>query len=262
MWQSKYKHIAFNQDDGVLTVAFSRPEKLNAVNADVHTEMSWLWRDVASDSSVRAVILTGTGRAFSAGGDLDWFKNMTPEALDRLFVEARNIVFDMLNVPQPIVAAVNGAATGLGATLALLCDIIYASEDAVIADTHVLVGIGAGDGGAVIWPCLCGMARAKEYLMTGDKVNAREAERIGLINHVVAAEELIPCAEKMARRLADGPGLAIRATKLPLNKILRDTANLAFDYSLALEKECFLTADHRESLSAFIEKRRPMFSRS
>ncbi|MEO8407169.1 MAG: enoyl-CoA hydratase-related protein, partial [Oxalobacteraceae bacterium] len=237
------------------------PEKLNAVNADVHTEMSWLWKDIASDGSVRAVVLTGTGRAFSAGGDLDWFKNITPAALDRLFAEARNIVIDMLDVPQPIVAAVNGAATGLGATLALLSDIIYASEDAVIADTHVLAGIGAGDGGAVIWPWLCGMARAKEYLMTGDKVHAREAERIGLINHVVAPEALMSSAQKMARRLADGPRLAIRATKLPLNKILRDTANLAFDYSLALEKECFHTADHRECVNAFIEKRSPIFSR-
>jgi enoyl-CoA hydratase len=261
MWKSKYKHISFAEDDGVLIVAFNRPEKMNAVNADVHSEISWLWRDVASDRGVRAVVLTGTGRAFSAGGDLDWFKTMTPDALDKLFSEARNIVFDMLDVPQPIIAAVNGAATGLGATLALLSDIIYASESAFIADTHVLAGIGAGDGGAVIWPWLCGMARAKEYLMTGDKIPAREAERIGLINHVVAAESLMPSALKMARRLADGPGLAIRATKLPLNKILRETANLAFDYSLALEKECFHTADHRESVDAFIEKRRPVFSR-
>lgn len=262
MWKSKYKLIAFTQNEGVLTISLNRPEKLNAVNAEVHTELSWLWRDVAADDSVLAVVLTGTGRAFSAGGDLDWFKNMTPAALDTLFVEARSIVFDMLQVPQPVISAVNGAATGLGATIALLSDIIYASEDAVIADTHVLAGIGAGDGGAVIWPWLCGMARAKEYLMTGDKIEAREAERIGLVNHVVAAGELLPTAQKMARRLADGPQLAIRATKLPLNKILRDTANLAFDYSLALEKECFHSADHRECVNAFLDKRKPVFSRA
>jgi len=260
MWQSKYKLISFAQNEGVLTVMINRPEKLNAVNAEVHTELSWLWRDVAGDATVRAVVLTGTGRAFSAGGDLDWFKNMTSEALDTLFVEARKIVFDMLDVPQPIIAAVNGAATGLGATIALLSDVIYASEDAVIADTHVLAGIGAGDGGAVIWPWLCGMARAKEYLMTGDKLGAKEAERIGLVNHVVAPGELLSIATKMARRLADGPRLAIRATKLPLNKILRDTANLAFDYSLALEKECFHSADHRECVNAFLEKRKPTFA--
>ncbi|MCV0437464.1 MAG: enoyl-CoA hydratase/isomerase family protein [Hydrogenophaga sp.] len=261
MWKSKYKLLAFKQEDGVLTVAFNRPEKLNAINAEVHTELSWLWRDIASDKSVRAVLLTGEGRTFSAGGDIDWFKNMTPNALDTLFVEARSIVFDMLDVPQPIVAAVNGAATGLGATLALLSDVIYASETAIIADTHVLAGIGAGDGGAVIWPWLCGMARAKQYLMTGDKIPAREAERIGLVNQVVAPDELLETAYKMAKRLADGPQLAIRATKLPLNKILRDTANLAFDYSLALEKECFHSPDHRECVSAFIEKRAPVFSR-
>ncbi len=262
MWRSKYKLISFTRDEGVLTVSLNRPEKLNAVNAQVHTELSWLWRDVAADDAVRAVVLTGTGDAFSAGGDLDWFKNMTPAALDTLFTEARTIVIDMLQVSQPIVAAVNGAATGLGATIALLSDIIYASEDAVIADTHVLAGIGAGDGGAIIWPWLCGMARAKEYLMTGDKISAQEAERIGLVNHVVAAGDLLSTAHKMAKRLAHGPRLAIRATKLPMNKILCDTANLVFDYSLALEKECFHSADHRECVNAFLEKRKPVLSRS
>lgn len=261
MWKSRYKLIAFTEEEGVLTVSLNRPEKLNAVNAEVHTELSWLWRDVATDDKVRAVVLTGTGRAFSAGGDLDWFNNMTPAALDTLFTEARSIVFDMLQVSQPIIAAVNGAATGLGATIALLSDIIYASEDAVIADTHVLAGIGAGDGGAVIWPWLCGMARAKEYLMTGDRISASEAERIGLINHVVAPGELLATAQSMARRLAQGPRLAISATKLPMNKILCDTANLVFDYSLALEKECFHSADHRECVNAFLEKRKPLFSR-
>ena len=261
MWKFKYQLIAFTQDNGVLTISLNRPEKLNAVNAAMHTEMSQLWSDVAKDSSVRSVVLTGTGRAFSAGGDLDWFKHMTPAALDTLFIEARRIIIDMLQVPQPIVSAVNGAATGLGATLALMSDIVYAAEDAVIADTHVLVGIGAGDGGVVIWPWLCGMARAKEFLMTGDKIRAQDAERMGLVNHVVQGRELVAAATKMARRLADGPQMAIRATKLPLNKILTSTANLAFDHSLALEKECFHSNDHRECVNAFLDKRVPVFRR-
>lgn len=260
-WKSKYELITFDDDEGVLTVYFSREAKLNAVDARMHTEMSWLWKDVARDEATRAVVLTGAGSAFSAGGDLDWFKNMTPDDLDRLFVEARRIIVDMLEVPQPIVAAVNGAATGLGATLALMSDIIYASENAMIADTHVLAGIGAGDGGVVIWPWLCGMARAKEYLMTGQKLNAREAHNIGLVNHVVEHDKLLDTATKMARRLADGPQLAIRGTKFSLNKILREAVNLTLDTSLVLEKECFHSADHRECIDAFLEKRKPKFNR-
>ncbi|MGO3929967.1 enoyl-CoA hydratase-related protein [Rhodopseudomonas pseudopalustris] len=260
-WKTKYKLITFDNDKGVLTVSFSREAKLNAVDARMHTEMSWLWGDVARDEATRAVVLTGAGAAFSAGGDLDWFKTMTPDALDRLFIEARRIIVDMLEVPQPIIAAVNGAATGLGATLALMSDIIYASEKATIADTHVLAGIGAGDGGVVIWPWLCGMARAKEYLMTGQKLNAREAHSIGLVNHVVAHDELLDTATRMARRLADGPQLAIRGTKFSLNKILREAVNLTLDTSLSLEKECFHSADHRECIDAFLEKRKPQFNR-
>lgn len=260
-WQSKYRVITFARDRGVLTVSFSRTDKLNAVDARMHTEMSWLWADVARDEATRAVVLTGAGTAFSAGGDIDWFKNMTQEALDTLFVEARRIIVDMLEVPQPIVSAVNGAATGLGATLALMSDVIYASESATIADTHVLAGIGAGDGGVVIWPWLCGMARAKEFLMTGQKLSAREAHDIGLVNHVVEPDQLMAVATKMARRLADGPQLAMRATKASLNKILREAVNLTLDTSLALEKECFHSAEHRECIDAFLEKRKPQFNR-
>lgn len=256
---NQYKTIAFQQDDGLLTVTFNRPEQLNAVNALVHTEMSRLFGDIARDESVRAVILTGAGRAFCAGGDLEWFRTMTQESLDRLFVEARRIIIDMLEVPQPIIAAVNGPATGLGATLALMCDVIYVAEGARIADTHVRAGIGAGDGGAVIWPLLVGMSRAKEYLMTGDVLTAMEAERLGLVNHVVPEAELIGAATVMGRRLADGPQMAIRATKASLNKILRDAANLVLDTSLALEKECFHSAEHRECVQAFLEKRKPSF---
>jgi enoyl-CoA hydratase len=259
MWTNQYETIAFQRDDGLLTVTFNRPEQLNAVNALVHTEMSRLFGDIARDESVRAVVLTGAGRAFCAGGDLEWFRTMNQESLDRLFVEARRIIIDMLEVPQPIVAAVNGPATGLGATLALMCDVIYAAEDARIADTHVRAGIGAGDGGAVIWPLLVGMSRAKEYLMTGDALTARDAERLGLVNHVVAPAELVAAATAMGRRLADGPQMAIRATKASLNKILRDAANSVLDTSLALEKECFHSAEHRECVQAFLEKRKPSF---
>ncbi len=255
MWTDNYRHIRFSLDDGVLTVAFHRPQKLNAVDAALHTEMANLWPDVARDGRVRSVLLTGHGRAFCSGGDIDWFSAMTPDALDLLFDEARQIVLAMLEVPQPIVAAVNGRAMGLGATLALLSDVIYAAEDAVLADTHVLAGIAAGDGGAVIWPWLCGMARAKEYLMTGDPVSAREAERLGLVNHVVGPEDLLSRAAGMARRLAQGHQMAIRATKFVLNKHLRAAANLTLDTSLALERACFGTGAHRDAVAGFQSRR-------
>jgi enoyl-CoA hydratase len=234
---------------------------LNSVDARLHTEMAWLWTDIEQDKSVYAVVLTGSGRAFCAGGDLDWFKNMTPEALDKLFYEARLIIGSMLNVTKPIISAINGAATGLGDTLALLSDISYASENAVIADTHVLAGIGAGDGGGVIWPLLCGISRAKEYLMTGDKLTARDAEKIGLINHVVPENQLIVEAVSMAKRLAAGPRLAITATKIPINKIIMQRMNLILHCSLALEKECFHTDDHKEAINSFLEKRKPIFNK-
>jgi enoyl-CoA hydratase len=259
MWKSKYELLTFACDRGVLTVTFNRPQQLNAIDAALHTELSLLFGDMARDPSVRAIILTGAGRAFSAGGDLDWFRSMTREGLDTLFVEARRIIIDMLEVPQPIIAAVNGPATGLGATLALFSDIIYASEDARIADTHVRAGIGAGDGGAIIWPLLVGMARAKEFLFTGDSLSAAEAERLGLVNRVTSRAELLPVATAMGRRLADGPQMAVRATKASLNKLLRQVANLTLDTSLALEKECFHSDEHRECVQAFLEKRKPVF---
>ncbi len=241
-------------------VSFNRPEALNAVNAELHTEMSQLFADIARDEQANAVVLTGKGRAFSAGGDIKWFQQMTSEQLDGLFVEARKIIIDLLEVEQPIIAAINGPATGLGATVALFCDIIIAADNARIGDHHVQVGVVAGDGGAIIWPWLIGAARAKEFLMTGDLIDAREAERIGLVNRVVSPDDLMPTAMQLATRLANGPTQAIRGTKASVNKILRDTANLVLDTSLALEKQCFYTQDHREAINAFVEKRQPSFT--
>lgn len=256
MWQQKYQAIKFASKDGVLTVKLSRPDDLNSVNARLHTEISWLFRDISDDPDCQAVVLTGEGAAFSAGGDIDWFSNMHPEQLDRLFVEARRIIVDLLEVPQPIITAVNGPAIGLGATLALFGDIVYMARSAVIADTHVLAGIAAGDGGAAIWPWIIGMPRAKEYLLTGKRITADTAKEIGLVNHIVDDASLLSVATEMATSLACGPRLAIRATKASLNKILRDTVNLNLDTSLALEKECFHSDEHRERITAFLEKRK------
>jgi len=256
---SRYHYLSAERKDKVLIVSFNRPESLNAINAALHTELSRIFADIAQDHETEVVVLTGKGRAFCAGGDIKWFQDMTPPQLDALFAEARKIIIDMLEVEQPIIAAVNGAATGLGATLALFSDVIFAAENAKIGDPHVRVGVVAGDGGAVIWPWLVGAARAKEFLMTGDIISATEAERIGLINHVVSADKLMETAMTFATRLANGPTKAIRWTKVSVNKILRDTANLVLDTSLALEKQCFVTEDHKEAIRAFTEKREPKF---
>lgn len=254
MWKSKYELIEFSQDDGVLVVRFCRPDGLNAVNAQFHTELSWLFRDIANDETCRVAVMTGKGRAYSAGGDIRWFETITDEELDRLFVEARRIIVDMLEVPQPIISAVNGPAIGLGATIALFSDLIYMARSAKIADTHVLAGIAAGDGGASIWPWIIGMPRAKEFLFTGRAINAELAERIGLVNHVEDDDRLMEASLAMARRLADGPQMAMRATKASLNKILRDTVNLNLDTSLAMEKECFKSAEHQNCIKAFLSR--------
>lgn len=259
MKYSGYKYIAFDEDHGVLTMRLSRPEAMNAINAGLHEELSRVFADIAMDRDTHAVVLTGEGRGFCAGGDLAWFRDITPPEVDQLFREARKIIIDLLELPQPIIAAVNGHAAGLGATLALFCDMACVAESARIADPHVRVAVGAGDGGAVIWPLLVGPMRAKQYLLTGDSLSAAEAERIGLISHVLPQDEVLGFATAMARRLADGPRLAIAGTKASVNKLLRDAVNLVLDTSLALEKENFFTIDHREAINAFLERREAAF---
>ncbi|MSP79207.1 MAG: enoyl-CoA hydratase/isomerase family protein [Dehalococcoidia bacterium] len=256
---TRYKTLNVEKTDKVLTVTLNRPHALNAVNLELHRELSTIFAEIRQDAEVHAVVLTGAGRAFSAGGDLTWFQQMTSTELDALFFEARKLIFDLLDVEQPVIAAINGVAVGLGATLALFSDIILAARSARIGDAHVLVGLVAGDGGSVIWPWLVGAARAKEFLMTGDLITAQEAERIGLINRVVPDEALMPTAMELATKLANAPTRAIRGTKASVNKMLRDSVNLVLDSSLALEKETFRTADHREAVAAFLEKRRPNF---
>src|ERR671924_709868 len=207
---SRYHALHCERQDKVLIVSLNRPEALNAINADLHTELSHVFADIALDQETNAVVLTGKGRAFSAGGDIKWFQDLTPPQLDALFTEARKIIVDLLEVQQPIIAAVNGPATGLGATLALFSDVIFAADNARIGDPHVRVGVVAGDGGAVIWPWLVGAARAKEFLLTGDLLTAAEAERIGLINRVVPAGQAYTEGLALAKRLAAGPTRAMR----------------------------------------------------
>jgi len=259
---SRYKFIKVNMDGKVAIFTLNRPEALNAISPELHTELEDIFADVAQDNNVNAIVLTGAGRAFCSGGDV---KGMDSRQFDdpiktRIPLRyAKRLIHNILEVEQPIIAAVNGHAVGLGATLALFCDIIIASENAKFGDPHVKVGLVAGDGGSIIWPLLCGLARAKEFLMTGDLISATEAERIGLVNHVVPLNEVMPKAMEFAHRLADGPTKAIRWTKLACNKRLREDVNLVLDTSLATETISMLTEDHKEASRAFVEKRAPKF---
>jgi enoyl-CoA hydratase len=245
----------------VLRVTIAHPtSELNAVDEALHGDLTRFFAGLRREEEARAVLLTGRGRAFSAGGDFKWFPTLRdPERMEALRRDAKALIWDLLDVEIPIVAAVNGHAMGLGASIALLCDVIYMADTATVGDPHVRVGIVAGDGGTAIWPLAVGPARAKEYLLTGDPLTAAEAERIGLVNHVVPAADLDAAAMKMAERLAAGAPLAIRYTKLAVNKLVKDALNVAFDTATAYELVTFHSEDHQEALAAIREKRPPNF---
>jgi enoyl-CoA hydratase len=260
---SQYSTILIDKrDDGIAIATLNRPNKLNAVDGDLHHELMQLPRDAGDDRDVRALLITGSGRAFCAGGDF------SPGAAPlgghgvSLLEEGRRIVDHILECRKPIISAVNGYAMGLGATIALLADVVVAGRSTVFADTHVMMGIGAGDGGQLIWPMLIGVNKAKYFLMTGDRVDAAEAERIGLVNFVVDDDQLLDRALAIAGRLASGPAQAISASKMAINAWMRSVSSTVLPISLALEDACFATADNEETVAAFNEKRTPNFNRS
>jgi enoyl-CoA hydratase len=270
----EYEFLNVAVADRIATITINRPDRLNAVHNALHHELEQIWIDVRADQDVNAIILTGAGRAFCAGGDV---KGMAEGSLSGgaapkkgkgrgrgpiAASNGRRVIENMLDVEQPIIGAINGDAIGLGATLALLCDITVASEKARFADTHVKVGIVAGDGGAVIWPLLIGPHRAKEFLMRGNFISGAEAGRIGMVNYAVGPDDVMTKARELAQELADGPTWAIRWSKLAVNKWLKQQANLILDASLAYEMMTFNTKDHQEAVKAFVEKRKPNFARA
>jgi enoyl-CoA hydratase len=256
-----YETLHLDRLGPVLRVTIDNPQSdRNTVDESLHRDLTALFAALRREDEARAIVLTGSKLAFSAGGDFAWFPSLrAPDTLDRLRRDARQMIVDLLDVEVPIVAAVNGPAIGLGASIALLCDIIVMAESATIADPHVRVGLVAGDGGVVAWPLAVGPARAKQYLLTGDALTATEAERIGLVNAVVPDDRVQDEALAWAERLAAAPPLAVRYTKLAVNKLVRDAMNTAFDASAALELMTFLSADHAEAVAARVEKRTPTF---
>ncbi len=257
-----YKTLLFTRRGRVLEITMNRPDKLNAVDEVMHAELARVFVDASNDPDCDIVVLTGAGRAFSAGGDIDWMQRMIddPASFEKTAREGKQIVFSLLDCEKPVIAKLNGHATGLGATIALFCDVIFASDKAKIGDPHVCVGFVAGDGGAVIWPQLIGYARAKEFLMTGDLMTAEEAAKIGLINHAVAAADLDARVAEFADRLAAGATKAIRWSKMSANIGLKQLAHSIMDASLAYEAMSNVSADHQEAVNAFREKRAPTFT--
>jgi enoyl-CoA hydratase len=256
-----YRALHLERRGDVLQVAIDHPtSELNAVDGLLHDEFARLFRELKREDQARAILLIGRGRAFSAGGDFDWFPSLDDlEKLEHLRRDAKQMIWDLLDVELPIVVALNGPAVGLGASLALLSDVIFMADTATLSDPHVRVGIVAGDGGVAIWPLVLGPARAKEFLLTGDAVGAEDALRMGLVNRVVALDGLEAAAFEFAQRLAGGAPLAVRYTKQAINKLVKQALNLAFDTSTALEIVTLQSEDHREALAALREKRPPKF---
>jgi enoyl-CoA hydratase len=234
---------------------------VNAVDATLHHDFGELFRQLKQESTARAVVLTGAGGAFSAGGDMAWFPELrSTEAVHALRREAKQLIWDMLDVEIPIVCGLNGSAAGLAASVALLCDVVVMAETAKIVDPHVLVGLVAGDGGAAVWPLLLGPLAAKRHLMLGEPLDAASAERFGIAAEVCRSDEVADRARTWADRLAAGAPLAVQGTKLAVNQQLKRALIDSFDLSTALEIPCFFSDDHAEAVSAFVEKRTPRFT--
>jgi enoyl-CoA hydratase len=258
---ARYQYLTLDrQPGGVLLITLNRPDVLNAAHEEMHTELAAIWTDVNSDPETQVAVVTGAGRAFSAGGDLAMVERQIGnyDLVTRMLKEMGDLVYNMANCEKPIVSAINGVAVGAGLVVALLADISICAEDALLGDGHVRLGVAAGDHAAIIWPLLCGLAKAKYYLLTGEMVSGAEAERIGLVSKALPREQVLPEAIRVASQLASGPQQAIRLTKRALNGWLR-TAGPIFDQSAAYEMLTFLGEDIKEGLASLREKRQPRF---
>lgn len=258
---STYEHLLFERkNDGILLITINRPEKYNATNERLHWELSHVWLDVDADDATRVAVITGAGKAFSAGGDLDLIDRQTKNyaAIAGVMKEAADIVYNIVNCEKPVISAINGVAVGAGLAVALMADISIIAEDARLTDGHLRLGVGAGDHAAIVWPLLCGMAKAKYYLLTSEFVDGREAERIGLVSACVPADQVVPRALEVATNLATGPQMALRWTKRALNGWIRNAGPI-FESSLAFEMLNFFDDDVIEGAAAIREKRKPVF---
>jgi enoyl-CoA hydratase len=259
---SDFQFLKFDhRPNGVLVITINRPEVMNATNARLHWELTKIWGVVNDDDKTKVAVITGAGdKAFSAGGDLSWISEMVgnPKAVNNVMSEASDIVYNVMDCQKPIISAINGVAVGAGLAVAMMADISIMAEEAKITDGHVKLGVAAGDHAAILWPLLCGMAKAKYYLLTADFVSGKEAERIGLVSLCVPRAQLMDKALEVADKLSQGSQQAIRFTKRSLNGWM-NMARPIFESSLAMEMMCFLGEDAREGVAAVREKRAPKF---
>jgi enoyl-CoA hydratase len=261
-YETQYSSLRFaDLGDGILEVAMSAPGRLNAVGHEGHRELANVWQTIDKDPDVRVAIIRGQDGVFSSGGDLDLIKDMSEDFAVRIRVlrEARDLVYNVINCAKPIVSAMEGPAVGAGLVAGLLADVSIAARDARIIDGHTKLGVAAGDHAAIVWPLLCGMAKAKYHLLLCEPVDGETAERIGLVSLCVPEDELHERALEVAGRLAAGSQSAIRFTKYALNNWLRQAGPI-FDASLGLEFLGFDGPDVTEGVAAIRGKRRPDFS--
>jgi enoyl-CoA hydratase len=246
----------------LVVVTLNRPDAMNAFDLAMHDELPEALEFARDDPESDVILLTSAGRAFSAGGDLDHMENnaRNPHLFDHEVAQAKRIVLTMLDIEKPVICQMNGHAVGLGATVVLLCDIIFAADSAKIGDPHVGIGLVAGDGGAIIWAQRIGLTRAKEYLLTGELLTAAKAAEIGLINHALPAEQLETAVEAFCQRLLDGASMAIRLTKKLMNSELKRIAATVLDDGLGYESLTVRSNDHLEGIAALREKRAPKFT--
>ena len=250
-----------HKPNGVLLITINRPEVMNATNGRLHWELTKIWGVVNDDPKTKVAVITGAGdKAFSAGGDLSWITGMVGNAktINSVMTEASDIVYNVMACEKPVISAINGVAVGAGLAVAMMADISIMAEEARITDGHVKLGVSAGDHAAILWPLLCGMAKAKYYLLTAEFVSGKEAERIGLVSLCVPRAQLMDKAMEVADKLAAGSQQAIRFTKRSLNGWMH-MARPTFESSLAMEMLCFLGEDAAEGVAAVREKRAPVF---
>lgn len=260
--ESTLRGIEYSVDNHVARLTLNRPDSLNAIDEPMHDDLLAAFQEIGRDPDVRAVLFAAKGKAFSAGGDLNELKALHADAVkrSRMCAVGVRLIEALIDLPVPVVVALHGDAIGLGASVVLGCDIIVASKNARLADTHVKVGLVAGDGGCLVWPVSMGMNRAKRYLLTGKFLSAEKAYEFGLVTDLVDdADDVLPAASEIALEIAALAPIAVRGTKRALNQAMKARSNEVFPISMAYEMEALTSDDVLEAVAAFKERRKPVY---